>query len=197
MIEPHGSLVHAEKPPTVDEPFFAYCVWRLISNPFPGLAPIRPPRLRQTADPTNQREFREFQRQCPSQRSPVLLDHQQYYDLLEQLLLTAWRLNGDILVFMERRDAALDAQFPQTFFRPLVFMGLLVTDAFKAAVRAGRKPVLLVQDTILRDIEPGSNRLALSGYGLTLEALRAIVEQSDLPNPGCLAPVFGGHSRVP
>ena len=169
--------------------------WRLVASPFPGLCRARPTRWRQTAEPVTAQEFREFQRQCPAQRTRVHVDHQQYFALLDRLMTSAWSI-GDVRIFMERRDAAMDALFPRSFFDERVLMGIWISGAFRQALAEPGK-ALMVQDTIRRDLaEPGSNALLLSGAGIDEQGLRAIVDGCGLPNPGCLRIGFESASRT-
>jgi hypothetical protein len=160
--------------------------WRLVASPFPGLCRTMPTLLRQTSEPATVDEFRESQLQCPALSTPIFIDQQQYFVFLERLIVSARTTVGDVRIFMERRDAAMDAQFPKIFFDERVVMGIWITDAFRRAC-INQKKVLMFQDTIRRDLaEPGSNRLMLTGSGIDARLLDIIVATCNFLNPDCL-----------
>ncbi|WP_199154027.1 hypothetical protein [Chromobacterium sp. ASV23] len=119
--------------------------------------------------------------------APVLVNHRQYYALLERLVRQSWSALGeDCRVFVQLRQPAKDLALPAALFDPRVLLGAGLRR--EAACCAGRSPApvaWIAAERIRRDLlDSGDNILRLAFWNTPQPAPAALL----LPALDAMAP---------
>ena len=102
----------------------------------------------------------------PDEHDPVLLDHRQYFEFLDQLLRSLWQALGERARLLVRLRAVYVEPLPPSLLDDRVVLGSGLDGELAFWSTRRDRPVVALSDRIRRDLaQPGDNTLSCTVLG--------------------------------